>query len=475
MPMSPKDISSSIFRGYDLRGLVGNELNDEVMEFLGKGYATFLSKRRIIEAVVGCDCRLTSESYKNSFIKGMTSCGINVIDFGLGLSQIMYFAQYYFRTKGGCFITASHNPKEFNGMKLAVGFSQTMISEEIQEFREITQSGIYAQSEHPGKLTTFDIFPTYKEDILKRVSVGKKFKVVVDACNATAGKFLPDIFRSAGCEVIEQNTNLDGNFPLGASDPTEKKVQERLAQRVLAEKADIGFSYDADGDRVGVVDEKGNLIWNDVLVSIFAIDVLDFLPKSKIIFNTLCSKQVKEVVLKAGGIPVIWSTGHSFIKAKVAEERAPFGGELSGHFFFVDNFYGHDDGAYASLRLLSYLARKGKSLGEIVNDLPKYISSPEIKLGCPDEIKFKLISEKISQDLKILNPQAEYIEIDGIRMDTADRMAVIRASQNGPYITIKFESKNENGFQELKNQISQILHKYPEIDFNSGVNVEALS
>jgi phosphomannomutase/phosphoglucomutase len=473
--MNPKDIPSVIFRGYDLRGLVDKELNEEVMEFLGKGYATFLSKRRVIEAVVGCDSRLTSESYKNSFIKGLVSCGINVIDLGLSLSQIMYFAQYYFRTKGGCFITASHNPKEFNGMKLAVGFSQTMVSEEIQEFRQITQSGLYTKAEKPGKLTTVDIFPEYKQDILKRVSIGKKFKVVVDACNATPGKFLPDIFRSAGFEVVEQNINLDGNFPSGTPDPTEKKVQERLAQKVLAEKADIGFSYDADGDRVGIVDEKGNLIWNDVLVSIFALDVLDFLPKSKIIFNTLCSKQVQEVVLGAGGIPVIWSTGHSFIKAKVAEERAPFGGELSGHFFFVDNFYGHDDGAFASLRLLSYLARKGKSLSEIVNGLPKYISSPEIKLACPDQIKFQLISEKISQDLKDLYPEAQYIEIDGVRMDTADRMTIIRASQNGPYITVKFESKDENGYQELKKQISQILHKYPEIDFSSGTNTEALS
>jgi len=470
---NPKNIPDVIFRGYDLRGLVNEELNKDVLEALGKGYATFLAKRRINEAVVGMDNRLTGEEYKKAFIKGLLSCGINVIDFGLGLSQTMYFAQYYYQSKGGAFITASHNPKEYNGMKLAVGFSQTMITEEIQEFRDITKSGKYVKSKKKGTYKKVDVFPAYKKDLLKRVSIGKKFKVVVDSCNGAAGPFLPTILREAGCEVIEQNTKPDGNFPHGTPDPTETEVQKRLARRVIKEKADIGFSYDADGDRLGVVDEKGNLIWNDVLVAIFGMDVLDFLPKSKIIFNTLCSKLVPESIKAAGGEPLIWLTGHSFIKAKVAEERAPFGGELSGHFFFRDNFYGHDDGAISSLRILSYLARKNKTLGQVIASLPKYISSPEIKLGCPDAIKFKLIDNQITKDLKKLYPKAEYINIDGARMDTKTRMAIIRASQNGPYITIKFEGKTQREYDELKSQIAGILHKYKEIDFASGVNTDA--
>lgn len=473
--IKPQDIPDHIFRGYDLRGEVDKDLNEEIVELLGRGYATFLSMRRINESVIGMDNRLTSEKYKKAFVKGLLDCGINVVDFGLGLSQIMYFAQYHYKSKGGAFITASHNPKNFNGMKLAVGFSQTMVTEEIQDYRKIVKSGNYVKSEQKGQYQQEDAFPAYKKDILKRVSVNKKFKVVVDSCNGAAGAFLPTILREAGCQVVEQNIQLDGNFPNGTPDPTESAVQERLAKRVIKEKADIGFSYDADGDRLGVVDEKGNLIWNDTLVAIFAMDVLDFLPGSKIIFNTLCSKQTPEAIQAAGGKPIMWLTGHSFIKAKVAEERAPFGGELSGHFFFVDNFYGHDDSAISSLRILSYLARKNKTLSQIIAALPQYLSSPEIKLGCPDDIKFQLIDNQIAKELKKLYPQATYVDIDGIRFDTQTKMAIIRASQNGPYITIKYEAKTKPEYEELKKQIASILHRYPEIDFSSGVNTDALT
>lgn len=470
----PKNIPDHIFRGYDIRAIVDEDINEEVMELMGKGYATFLSRRRINESVVGRDNRLTSEAYSKAFIKGLRDCGINVIDFGLGLSQIMYFAQYQYKSKGGCFITASHNPKEFNGMKLATGFSQTMGTEEIQEFKKITKSGKYIKTKKRGSYKKENVFPAYKADLLKRISVNQKFKVVVDGSNAPAGNIVSDILKATGCQVIKQNCNLDGNFPSGTPDPTEKAVQERLAKGVVKNKADIGFSYDADGDRMGVVDEKGNLIWNDTLVSIFAIDVLDYLPGAKIIFNTLCSKQTPEVIKKSGGQAIMWLTGHSFIKAKVAEEKAPFGGELSGHFFFLDNFYGHDDGAISALRILSYLARKKKTLSQVINQLPQYISSPEIKLGCPDKVKFQLIDKQITQDLKKLYPQAEYTNIDGIRFDTKTKMAIIRASQNGPYITVKYESKTEKEYNEVKKQLKGILNKYKEIDFASGVNTDAL-
>lgn len=227
-------------------------------------------------------------------------------------------------------------------------------------------------------------------------------KVVIDSCNSTTGKFLPEILREAGCEVFEQNTKLDGTFPLGAADPTEKHVLERLAKGVKEHNADMGVAYDSDGDRVGFVDSEGNLIWNDVLVALFAQDILHFLPKSPIVFNVLCSKTTSDTIEAAGGEPVMWLTGHSFIKAKVKEERAPFGGELSGHFFFMDNFYGHDDGAFSTLRLLSFLKRTNQTLKEATDKLPKYVSSPEIKLGLHDDIKFTLIKNEIAGDIKAM-------------------------------------------------------------------------
>lgn len=359
-----------------------------------------------------------------------------------------------------------------NGFKLAVGFSDTMITEEIFELREIAKVGKFVEPQNKGIYREEEIFSHYKKDLYKRMPDKLNFKVVVDGGNCTPGVFMPEILRDIGCEVIEQNTNLDGNFPLGTPDPSEKDYLQRLAKGVIENKADIGFCYDPDGDRIGIVDESGQTIWNDNLVSIFANDLLDFQPGAKVVYNTLCSKQVTEVIKSRGGIPVMWLTGHSFIKAKLKEERALFGGELSGHFFFMDNFYGHDDCAFASLRLLNYLKRRGKTLSQVVSELPKYSSSPEIKLGLPDNIKFEFIKDVIGKDLKGLYPDAQYIEIDGVRMDTDDKMAIVRASQNGPYITIKYEAKTKEGYNTLKKQLRELLKSHKEIDWSYGVNTD---
>jgi len=467
-------IPDHVFRGYDLRGLVGSELTPESVEYLAKGYATWLLQRRIYDCVVGYDCRLSSPEFRDAMVKGLTDSGITVFDIGLTLSQICYFAQYLFRTRGMVMITASHNPKEYNGFKFGTGYSETMVTEEILALRELLKAGKFTTRTPQGKHIQKDIKKDYIVDLFRRVGEIKKFKVVVDSCAATTGIYLPDILRRAGCEVVEQNTKPDGNFPVGTPDPTEREVQERLAKRVVSENADLGFSYDCDGDRVGIVDGSGHLIWNDVFVSICSIDILDFLHGAKIIYNTLCSKQVDEVVKTHGGTPVIWKTGHSFIKSKVKEEHAAFGGELSGHFFFVDNFYGHDDGAIASLRLLAYLTRVNKSLEQVVSELPTYVSSPEIKVGCPDAVKFQVVSEKIAGEIKKLYPNATYVEIDGVRMDTENEMLIIRASQNGPYLTVKFEGKTQQAYDILKAQVNEILHKISEINFVEGVNIKAL-
>lgn len=467
-------ISDSIFRGYDLRGLVDKELNKQTVTAIAKGYATFLLQRRVYDCVLGYDSRLSSPTYHDYVVRALVDSGITVYDIGITLSQIAYFAQYYFRTRGMIMITASHNPPEYNGFKMGTGYSETMVTEEIIELKNLVKKDKFLSREPKGKHIQKDIFPEYKADILRRIGKINNFKVVVDSCAATTGLFLPTILTEAGCSVIEQNTKLDGTFPVGVADPTEREVQERLAKRVVAEKADLGFSYDTDGDRVGVVDNKGNLIWNDTLVSLYAKDVLDFLPQSKIIYNALCSKQVSDVIIKAGGKPIIWVTGHSFIKAKVKEERAPFGGELSGHFFFVDNFYGHDDGAMASLRLLAYLTRTKLSLKQAIDKLPQYLSSPEIKVGCPDKIKFELVSKMIGGELKKQLPKAKFLEIDGVRADLPEAMVIIRASQNGPYLTVKFEGKTKAKYQKLKKLVKNILTKFKQIDFASGVNTSSL-
>jgi len=464
-----------IFRGYDIRGLVDVELNEEVVERLAKAYATWLLQRRIYDCVVGFDSRMSSPKFRDIIVSTLMQSGITVYDIGITLTQIAYFAQYYFRTKGLIMITASHNPKEYNGFKLGTGYSETMVTEQILEYKEIVKSGKFLKKSPPGKHIKKNIFSEYMDDLFRRIDKIDKFKVVVEGCAATAGLFLPTIFRRAGCEVIEQNTKPDPTFPLGVADPTEKKVQERLAKRVILEKADIGFSYDTDGDRIGIVDEKGNIIWNDVLVSLLSKDVLDFCPGGRIVYNTLCSKQVSDVITQSGGVPIMWKTGHSFIKAKIRVENAIFGGELSGHIFIIDNFYSHEDGALTSLRLLSYLTRTKQSLSQAVAKLPYYFSSPEIKVGCDEAIKFKLVNDLIAKEIKKLYPKGKYTEIDGVRIDTKNEMLIVRASQNGPYLTIKFEAKTKKKYELIKKQIREILNKFKEIDFKSGVNTDSLT
>lgn len=466
-------IPSHIFRGYDIRAIAEDELTNQNVEAIMRGYATYLLSRRIYDTVVGYDNRVSTPRIHNVAVQTLLDCGITVYDIGLSLSQITYFASYYFRTKGLVMITASHNPAEYNGFKLGTGYSSTMETDEIVDLKNIVQKGTFSKRAQKGHHVKKDIFSEYMSDLIRRVDKIRTFKIVVDSCNGSTGPFLPKILKQVGCKVIEQNTTPDGTFPLGTPDPTEKVVQERLAKRVVAENADVGFSYDTDGDRIGIVDHKGSLIWNDTLVALFAKDILEYLPGAPIVFNALCSKQTSDTITDAGGKPVIWKTGHSFIKAKVKETHAPFGGELSGHFFFMDNFYGHDDGAVASLRLLAYLTRVKKSLHQVVSELPQYVSSPEIKLGLGDKIKFQLIDNTISKEIRALYPHASFTDIDGIRMDTKDTMVIIRASQNGPYITIKYEGRTQQQYDMLKKQIYTILKGHREIDFEVGVNTDA--
>ncbi|MFA5099003.1 MAG: phosphomannomutase/phosphoglucomutase [Candidatus Paceibacterota bacterium] len=470
-------INPYIFRGYDLRGEVGKDLNPEIAEHLGKVFGTLLKRRGHNKAVIGRDFRTTSYDYSQAMIKGLNFAGINTTDIGLELVGTFYWSQYFLNCPGGVYITASHNPAEYNGFKFAIGFSETMVEKDIQLLREMAEKDDFEKAEIPGKNEERKIREDYFAELQKRINFEKRFKIVVDPSNSTAGEIVPELLKKFGCEVIEKNCKLDPSFPLGTIDPTETKVAKRLSEEVIEAKADIGFSFDADGDRIGIVDEKGGIIWNDILVAIFAMAALKKHPGQTIMYNFLCSKAVEETILKNGGQPFMWRVGHSVLKAKNREVKAAFIGELSGHFFFSADFYNHDDGIYSMLSLLSYLSEINKTLSEITASIPQYISSPEIKVGCPDNLKVGLI-EKIGLKIRQDFPQAKIInkEItdDGIRAEMEDSMLVVRYSQNGPYLTIKFEAKKQEEYDGLKNYISKLLHNYPEIDWNFGVNIESL-
>lgn len=470
-------IAKNIFRGYDLRGLVGKELSAEIFEHLGKAHGTYMKRNGVDKAIVARDCRETSKEYGDALIRGYSWAGIDTIDIGMTLIGTFYWAQYFLDSKGGAYITASHNPAEYNGAKFAIGFSETLVSESIQELRKMVEEEDYEQGKTLGKVEEKDINQEYFNDLLKRLPIEKKFKIVVDPGNSTPGSIAPNLLEQAGCEVVRSNCGINPSFPLGTPDPTETFVAERLRDKVLEAGADIGFSYDSDGDRIGIVDDKGGIIWNDVLLALFAIDVLHEHPGEKIMYNTLCSRVVDETIKKYGGEPFMWRTGHSFLKKKNQEVKAAFIGELSGHFFFSKDYYNHDDGLYSTLRLLHLLSRTGQSLSKAVAELPQYISSPEIKVGCPDDLKVGLM-DKVAEKLRKDFPNAEVIDDeragDGVRLDMKDSMFVIRYSQNGPYLTVKFEAKKQGKHEELKKYISDLLHSYNEIDWSFGVNVESL-
>lgn len=471
-------VNKNIFRGYDIRGLAGIDLNSDIYEHIGQAHGTYLQKRNINKAVVGHDCRSTSDEYSLAFIKGLTSVGVDVVDIGLTMIGTFYWSQYFLNIKGGAFITASHNPGEYNGLKLAADFSETLVSDGIAEILELVTTQNYFASEKTGQVEVKNINQEYYNDLLKRLPNHKPIKVLVDPSHTTAGVMAPELFHQAGFEVIKKHCNIDGSFPLGTPDPTESVVANRLSTETVAAGADIGFTFDADGDRIGIVDEKGGVIWNDVLLSVFAVDVLAHHPGATIMFNTLCSKVVEDTIVKHGGQPYMWRTGHSFLKKKNQSVKAAFVGELSGHFFFSADFYNHDDGLYSALRLLDFISKQELSLSQIIASLPQYISSPEIKIGCPDDQKVTLmpvIAQKLKQDF----PDAEIIDDeragDGVRLNLADGMFVVRYSQNGPYLTVKFEAKENSRYQELKQYINETLHSYPQIDWSSGVNTESLN
>jgi len=472
-------VSPNIFRAYDLRGLVGSELSPELAEHLGKAFGTLLKRNGTMEAVVGRDSRATSPAYSEGMIRGLTWAGIDVIDIGMQMVGMFYWSQYHFNRRGGVYVSASHNPPEYNGFKFANDFSETLVTDGMNELRRIVEQEDYDAGITPGAVRQADIRPAYFADIIKRLPIHKKLNVVIDPSCTTAGEIAPALLRQAGCDVSEHHTNVDPSFPLGIADPTEQSVMDRVREEVLADKADVGFTYDADGDRIGIVDEKGNIIWNDVLVALFASDVLRAHPGATIMFNTFCSQTVPETISREGGTPFMWRTGHSFLKKKNQEVKAAFIGELSGHFFFSADFYNHDDGLYSTMRLLHYLSETGKPLSELVAALPLYVSSPEIKLACPDDKKRDVIG-KIVPILRQDFPNAAVIDDDragdGVRLEMDGSMFVVRYSQNGPYLGVKFEGKTNEAYESLRTYLSGLLHRFPEIDWHSKIaaNTEAL-
>ena len=444
-------ITSNIFREYDIRGLVDEELTEDAVRGIGKGFGTYAQQHGKRVLAVGRDVRLSSDRFNALTIEGLTSTGCDVIDVGVLPTPLLYFCLFQLPVDGGVMITASHNPSEYNGFKLCVA-KETIYGEEIQKIRRMIERGEFLSGK--GNLRVQgDVIDRYMQYVQANIRIRNPVRTVLDAGNATASLVAPQLIRSLGCEVIELFCTPDGNFPNHHPDPTVPENLKDLITTVKNERAQVGLAYDGDSDRLGVVDEKGNILWGDQLLMIFARDILSRKPNSMIIFEVKCSKLLEEDIRKRSGIPLMWKAGHSLIKSKMKETGALAAGEMSGHMFFADEYYGYDDAIYASVRLLRILSESSIPLSEFLKDVPKTFSTPELRVDCPDETKFQVV-EAVKRHYRRKYPT---IDVDGVRVNFGDGWGLVRASNTQPALVLRFEAESESRLQEIRSEVESVV------------------
>jgi len=436
-------INPQIYREYDIRGMVDKDLTPDIVRRLGQGFGTHMSKLGRIKLAVGRDGRLSSKAYSETLIQGLISTGCDVVDLGLCPTPVYYFSIFHLDKDGGMMVTGSHNPPQFNGFKVSVGKS-TIFGEEIQNLGRLIERGKFITGK--GNLSDIETIRPYQDYIKKNIQLEKKMKVVIDAGNGTAGVVAGPILRDLGCEVEELYCEIDGRFPNHFPDPTIPANLKDLIDRVKKLRADVGIGYDGDADRIGVVDDRGNIIWGDQLMILFAREILKYKKGATFVAEVKCSQNLFIDIEKHGGKAIMWKTGHSLIKEKMKEEKAVLGGEMSGHIFFADRYFGYDDAIYASCRLIELLSKTDKKLSQLLEDVPKTFITPEIRIDCPDEIKFKVV-EKVKEDLR---KDYTIIDIDGVRVKFNDGWGLVRASNTQPALILRFEALTEKRLQEIK-------------------------
>jgi len=446
-------MNPQIFREYDIRGIVDIDLTEDVLYKIGLGFGTYMAEQGKRKISIGYDIRLSSERFKNAITRGLSETGCNCIDIGMVPSPVLYFSLFHLNIDGGVMITGSHNPPEFNGIKLCDN-KTTLYGEEIQRVRKIIEGEKFAKG--TGKVSFKDITDDYIELIKNKIKLGRKLKVVVDSGNGTASLIAPKLIREIGCDLIELFCVPDGRFPNHHPDPTIPKYMETLIKTVKKERADVGIAYDGDADRIGVVDDSGEIIWGDQLLILFSREILKK-GKAPIVFEVKCSQVLYDDVLKHGGIPIMWKAGHSLLKNKMKEEKAPLGGEMSGHMFFADDYFGYDDAIYASCRLLEILSKTDLKASEILKDLPKMYNTPEIRIGCPDEIKFNVVEDV----KKYFKERYKTIDIDGVRVSFENGWGLVRASNTQPVLVLRFEANSPKALKEIKKLVIDKLAEYP--------------
>jgi phosphomannomutase/phosphoglucomutase len=438
-------MNPQVFREYDIRGVVEDDFDDAFVSDLGRAYATVLHRAGKRNITLGRDCRLSSPALRARLLEGLLESGINVIDIGVVPTPLLYFSVLHWQMDGGVMITGSHNAAEYNGFKLGVG-PTTIFGEEIQNVRRLVEKRDFQAGGTPGKLTEKPIVPEYGEFILSQFKLRKGMKVAVDGGNGCGGVIAVPLMKQLGVEVIELFIEMDGRFPNHHPDPTVEANMRHLQGAVTKHGAELGIAYDGDADRVGAIDENGRIVWGDELMVIFSRSILKERAGAAIIGDVKCSQRMYDDIAKRGGRPIMWKTGHSLIKSKLREEHAALAGEMSGHMFFADRYFGFDDAIYASFRLLEIVSSEKLGLGALLADLPRSTFTPEIRLDCPDDRKF----EVVRRAAEFFRKNYRVIDIDGVRVRFDDGWGLVRASNTQPALVMRFEADSAKRLEEIR-------------------------
>jgi phosphomannomutase/phosphoglucomutase len=449
-------VEPRIFRQYDIRGVWGDDLTEEAVGAIARAFAVYLKdhlKKDRMTVSIGMDARNSSPVIMKILSEALNASGVDVIDIGMCPTPLQYYSLYHLEVDGGIMITGSHNPPEFNGLKLSLG-KKTLYGEMIQDIRKIVEKGDKVEGE--GSVKKYDIIPDYMDYVRPRFEGFEGLKVVVDAGNGPGGLVGPSLMRDLGAEVVELYCEPDGNFPNHHPDPVVLENLRDLIAKVKETGAHLGIGYDGDADRIGVVDEEGGVIWGDKLMIVFAREILKQNPGAAIIGEVKCSQTLYDDVEAHGGKAVMWKTGHSLIKKKMKDEGALLAGEMSGHIFFADRYFGYDDAVYAGLRLLEIIKRAGEpySLKRLLEDVPQSFSTPEIRVDCPDDVKFT-----IAEKMKEAFTDYPVIDIDGVRINFPDGWGLIRASNTQPALVLRFEATSEESLKRIQETVEGELKK----------------
>lgn len=448
-------IRKEIFREYDIRGVVGEDLTRELAVIIGRAVASKVKKSGKQEVAVGRDCRLSSPELSEGLIAGLLGSGCRVVDLGVVPTPLVYFSVFYKKKEAAVMITGSHNPPEFNGFKVMIG-EETLYGPGIRELYRIIQDKDFIASTSGGSLTRYDPIPDYIDYVVGQVNLSRPVKVVIDPGNGTAGPVAGPLFRRLGAEVIELYAEMDGRFPNHHPDPTLPEALKDLIATVKKSGAELGIAYDGDADRLGAVGDDGQIIWGDQLLVLFARDLLVSHPGAAIISEVKASQVLYDEIKRLGGRPIMWKTGHSLIKKKIRDEQALLAGEMSGHLFFADRWFGFDDAIYASARLLELISRSSRKLSEHLSELPKTYNTPEIRIYASDEVKFRIV-DMVKEALSQHPGVKQIIDIDGVRAVFERGWGLLRASNTQPVLVLRFEASSQEDLNLIQAEVRSVL------------------